>query len=1267
MRWSRRDFLGHFAWATAALAPAPLRGLVLHGASPADHADNRAPALPEYRLIPHYRQKPPLDDILRHTQAGLDAFPQESIAAELEAVLNQWRTGLKQTPPDLRPLERSLSSRLSGAPFTPSEVRTLRSDTALQVHRHLFARGPSIGRDTFISQLRSAWGSATAFQAAEFRIPSLEEVSRSGVLTRLNYDLVWSGDGFYREERTGEWDIEWERDSPGQWRARKWQALQETRSRAARPVFVDITTGAFQGNQSYAAQLLPGTDYWRTILDAASGIDIYGNVGVACGDIDNDGFDDLYICQPSGLPNRLYRNRGDGTFEDVTEAAGVGVLDNTPCALFADVDNDGHQDLLVVTAKGPLLFMNHGDGTFRFKPYAFSFAQEPQGSFTGAAFGDYDRDGWLDVYFCLYSYYRGLDQYNFPTPYFDARNGPPNFLFRNNRDGTFTDVTAPTGLNQNNDHYSFDGHWCDYDGDGWPDLYVVNDFGRKNLYHNNGDGTFTDVAEAGGVVDVGPGMSACWFDYDNDGRQDLYVSDMWEAAGLRVGMQEAFKKNMPAGILALYRHHAKGNSLFHNHGDGRFEDRSAQAGVERSGWSWSCQAWDFDHDGYPDLYIANGMISGPSEQDLESFFWRQVVSQSPLAAQPAPRYEQGWNAINDLIRSDGTWAGYQRNVFYVNSQDGTFAYAAGAVGLDFPDDSRAYALADYDHDGRLEVFLKSRTGPQLRLLRCVTEDLGDSIAFRLRGRKSNRDAIGAVIMVENRQGRQTKFLQAGTGFCSQHSKEVFFGLGKGNGPVRAQVRWPSGAIQQLENLPVNHRIEIEEGSSEFRAQPFAAVRPLPAGLAAQPLVASPSISETWMLVPLPAPEFELPDLEGGKRTLSSLRGRRVLLNFWARSSPPCEEALRALDRGRLRWAAQGLDVVTVNVDDSGEVGRVRAFVKDQGISLPVLLATDDVAAIYNLLYRYLFDRRRNLGLPTSFLLDEQGMIVKIYQGPVDSEHLTADLKQIPRSEAERRKVALPFSGTYYGDTFERNYFTYGAAFFQHGYVDQAIAWFQLSLGANPQYADTYYSLGTLYLKKEMPTEARQNFERALQFRPNYPDALNNLGMLAAQEGRTDEAERYFRKAIDANPQYVIALQNLGTLYREQKRWAEAQQALERALQIEPDNPEVNYALGMLFARHDQSERAREYLQKAISLRPDYAEALNNLGVLYMLTGKPAEATATFEQCIKVAPAFDQAYLNLARVHAAAGNREKAQEALRQLLSQHPDNAQARKALEQLSR
>jgi Flp pilus assembly protein TadD len=1018
---------------------------------------------------------------------------------------------------------------------------------------------------------------------------------------------VGSGPGFHREQRVGWWNLEWESTAPDQYLLRSWQSTEETRSRSAQPWYYDIASQAFGHAPSYGAQLLRGVDYWRTVLDGASGIDVYGHNGVSVGDIDGDGFDDLYVCQPAGLPNRLYRNRRDGTFEDITEASGVGLLENTACAIFADFAHSGRQDLVVVRASGPLLFLNQGGGKFQLKPDAFQFANPPQGTFTGAAAADYDRDGWLDIYFCLYTYYQGTDQYKYPTPYYAAENGPPNFMMRNNRDGTFRDVTAQSGLNQNNTRYSFCCGWGDYNRDGWPDLYVVNDFGRKNLYRNNGDGTFTDVARQAGVEDVGAGMSVCWFDYDNDGAEDLYVADMWTAAGERISMQEIFQRDAPEQVRAMYRKHSMGNSLLRNRGDGGFQDSTAPSGTGNGRWSWSSDVWDFDHDGYPDLYVANGMLSGALREDLNSFFWRQVVANSPNTAKPSQDYEQGWNAINELIRGDYTWSGYERNVFYVNNRDGTFSDVSGAVGLDFLEDGRSFALADFDHDGRQEVFLKNRNAPQLRLLKNVAAELPPSITFRLRGIKSNPDAIGAAVVVESESRRQTRMLQAGSGFLSQHSKEVSFGLGTAKGPVNASIHWPSGLVQQLHDLPINHRVWVDEGVEPSRIEPFqnSSVRSQPA----QSASALPATIETWLLVPVPAPVLPPP---GAKPMLFQL-----------------------------------------------EFDQVRK----------VTTVSADVAAIYNIIYRYLFDRHRDLTLPTSFLIDAKGDIVKVYQGAVNARLVEEDLSRIPQTTEQRLALALPFAGNAETYEFGRNHLSLGSAFFQRGYYDQAEATFRLAIQEAPSNAEAHYGLGSVYLKQEKLLDARASFEQVLKLTAAYPDtgpnAWNNLGLLATREGHINEAIDYFQGALRLNPDYWIALENLGNAYRQQKRWDEARAALERAVAVRPQEPEANYSLAMVYAQTEDTERAYQYLQKALTLRPDYPEALNNLGVLYLRTRRRDDAVAKFEECIRVAPGFDQSYLNLARVYSLEGEPEKARAALLSLLQQHPGHVQAQQALDQL--
>src|SRR3984957_1288810 len=567
-------------WAPVLLLPAPIHARAfrpLRADIPADC--NAAFNFADFRVTPHYPTRSPLDDVLRKAVPGSDEYITEKYAVEIMRLLDEWSQGLKSEPPALGVLAKFLDASLQAASLVPVQQSALRSGEAIEVFRRRFTTDVVSGRERFLQEIKTYFAFMLRVETAHFEITGIEEIASSSPMLRadIRYDFVGTGKGAGREEGVGYWKTEWARGDANEWRVVRWEATEETLSRADGPIFVDVTSRALGQTESYRKQMIHGVDYWRTVLDGACGIDIYGNNGLAVGDIDNDGFDDLYICQPPGLPNRLYRNRGDGTFEDVTEKAGVGVLDGTACALFADFENKGLQDLLVVCGSGPLLFLNQGNGKFSLKRDAFQFARPPQGTFTHAGLADYDGDGRLDIYFCLYSYYLGLDQYHYPAPYFDARNGPPNFLLHNEGNATFQDRTEAAGLNVDNDRYSFACAWGDYNSDGAPDLYVANDFGRSNLYRNNGDGKFTAVSAEAGVEDVGAGMSACWFDFDNDGNQDVYVANMWSPAGMRVSEQKSFHDQEPETIRGSYRQHARGNSLYRNQGNGKFQNVSHAA------------------------------------------------------------------------------------------------------------------------------------------------------------------------------------------------------------------------------------------------------------------------------------------------------------------------------------------------------------------------------------------------------------------------------------------------------------------------------------------------------------------------------------------------------------------------------------------------------------------------------------------------------------------------------------------------------------------
>ena len=407
-------------------------------------------------------------------------------------------------------------------------------------------------------------------------------------------------------------------------------------------------------------------------------------------------------------------------------------------------------------------------------------------------------------------------------------------------------------------------------------------------------------------------------------------------------------------------------------------------------------------------------------------------------------------------------------------------------------------------------------------------------------------------------------LQAGSGFLSQHSKEVFFGLGDAKDPVQASIRWPSGLVQELRDLPLDHRVWVEEGSAPSRLEAFKA-NPQglkPPALAArggtaeavpfhkiplQEFEALPATIETWLLAPVAAPDFSLPDLNGQARTPGCASRQAGAAEFLGRQeSAICQQDLKVFNRLHARWAAQGLHVLAVNLDDPANAAKVRSLARESHFSFPILQGSDDVAGIYNILYRYLFDRHRDLSLPTSFLINGGGEIVKVYQGPVNPEQVEQDFRHIPQTAAERMAKALPFPGVSDTLEFHRNYLNYGSIYFQRGYLEQAEASFRLALRDDPESAEALYGLGSVYLKQEKCGEARQSFERAIKLQASYPDtvanAWNNLGLLATREGHTAEAIPYFQEALKLNPDHLIALENLGNAYRQQKNWDEARKA-----------------------------------------------------------------------------------------------------------------------------
>lgn len=375
--------------------------------------------------------------------------------------------------------------------------------------------------------------------------------------------------------------------------------------------FLEATRSVIRDDATWHPYLSRGANYWHGRIDAVGELNFLGHEGIAIGDVNGDGLDDIYVALGNGVPNKLLIQQPDGTVKDTAAAAGVDWLDSTKGVLLIDVDNDGDQDLL--TAMGPAVVVHMNDGKGRFEVTKALRATTPAAFYSLAA-ADYDLDGDLDIYAVRYVKVRyGLT--SAPMPLHDANNGPRNHLLRNDGEAGFVDVTAAVGLDVNNSRFSTAAAWGDYDNDGDPDLYVANDFGRNNLYRND-DGRFTDVAAEAGAEDQAAGMGASWSDYDNDGDLDLYVSNMFSSAGRRVAYQSRFMEAQPESVREGVQRHSWGNTLLVNNGKGGFEDRSDAAGVRMGRWAWGAKFVDLNNDGYEDIFVPNGFLTNALKDDL---------------------------------------------------------------------------------------------------------------------------------------------------------------------------------------------------------------------------------------------------------------------------------------------------------------------------------------------------------------------------------------------------------------------------------------------------------------------------------------------------------------------------------------------------------------------------------------------------------------------------------------------------------------------------
>ncbi len=498
--------------------------------------------------------------------------------------------------------------------------------------------------------------------------------------------------------------------------------------------------------------------------------------GVAMADFDNDGKLDIYLVNSYTVeaalqkkprpPAALYRNLGDGKFAEVAAKAGLSDPGWAMGVSVADYDNDGDDDLYVTCFGPDKLYRNRGDGTFE-DVTAKAGVSDPRFS-TGSAWGDYDRDGDLDLFVTGYVDFKlddlpqfgkgKLCQYRNIPVQCGPRGlpGAGDTLYRNNGDGSFTDVSKQARVDDPDGLYGLGVMWTDFDDDGWPDIFVANDATPNYAYRNNRDGTFTEMGLTLGVavdengVEQGS-MGVSIGDYDRDGRFDLVVTNFAEQY----------------------------NTIYHKNADGSFTDVSRAtktAGVSMPYVGWGVKFFDYDNDGWLDLLVVNGHI------------YPQVEG-----AFPGGEYRQ-------------------RKLFYRNLRDGAFADISNVVGEAVKERraSRGAAFGDYDEDGDVDVIVNDLDGPPMLLRNDGGSKAGNWISLKLIGTKSNRNAVGARVELKAGGLTQIDEVHAGDSYISHSDWRLHFGLGKAATIDEITVRWPNGKVEKLTKVAVNRLMKIVE-------------------------------------------------------------------------------------------------------------------------------------------------------------------------------------------------------------------------------------------------------------------------------------------------------------------------------------------------------------------------------------------------------------------------------------------------------------------------
>ncbi|NKB71150.1 MAG: tetratricopeptide repeat protein [Candidatus Latescibacteria bacterium] len=888
--------------------------------------------------------------------------------------------------------------------------------------------------------------------------------------------------------------------------------------------------------------------------------------GAAFFDYDGDGFLDIFAVNGTrlageevGTGNRLYRNRGDGTFADMTHQAGLERVGwGMGCAV-ADIDRDGDLDLYITYWGANVLYQNQGDGRFIDITEQAGVGDPRWG--TSAAFGDIDGDGYVDLYVANYVSFdlqrppgggqpcrgwKGLEVFCGPQ----GLEANADVLYRNSGDGTFVDISAQAGIDRFI-YPALGAVFLDYDGDGDQDLYVANDSVPNLLLRNDGAGALVEVGAQEGVAyseegraQAGMGVDAG--DWDNDGDWDLFVTNFSDDV----------------------------NTLYRNDG-GTFSDATYGAGLGglvRPYLGWSTALADFDNDGWLDLFVANGHL------------YPQLDDQAL-----GLRYAQ-------------------RNLLYWNDR-GTFQLDEGTLPMEGV--SRGAAFGDYDNDGDLDLLVVDLNSG-LRLLRNDGGNKGQWLGLDLQAADGALEAEGVWVRLWSAGRTYSRLAKRGYGYLSAHDGRVLLGLGQG-GAEKIEIHWPSGRLQRLEQPPLGRYLTVREG------QPAQAA---PYGQSAV-MAAVPEQTETRAAV-RPAPLVQgaadeyynrIAQRYGQGRYQEALDQARVALGQYP------DDIRFYYMAGVVLYSGMGQYSEAVGVLEKG-----------MDVDSTMVKAVQLLGVVYQSLSQ--FERAADQFERVQRLDPDHWQAA--YRLGLARAHTGADSAAV---RALEQAMALA--------------------------PDEPMPYLQLGRGYRRLGRDQEAARAQARFDRLRPLQERiDRYRQAIAANPDYAPAHDELGLALAAAGRWEEARERLEHAAELDSSAAGIQVNLGNALQMLQQTSTAESCYRRALDLDSELPEAHYGLGMALLAQGRHQDGLEALEEALQLRPDYVKAHINAGILADQLGRPARALAHFRAAVTLAPEDEGALSNLVVFLARMGDFEAAIEQLERAAAQGRVLPRARKYLVQ---